>query len=137
MEFQVRTESDLSELISYLNPLLQERPILFMYGDLGAGKTTTVKYIVRHLESEDDVSSPTFSLINEYVYPAGMIYHMDMYRLKSEEEAVDIGIEEYLESGEICIIEWPELLENIVDHNQVIKIVITVEEDGLRVINIE
>lgn len=83
--------------------------ILLLKGNLGAGKTTFSQYLVKELGSDDEVSSPTYSIVNEYNSPKGKIYHFDLYRLKSIEEAFDFGIEEYLENGFLSIIEWPEI----------------------------
>src|SRR5690606_1930704 len=77
-------------------------------GDLGAGKTTLIKEICRYFGVEDTVNSPTFSLVNEYSDRSGSkYYHLDFYRIKNEEEAYDIGAEEYLYSGDYCFVEWP------------------------------
>jgi len=85
--------------------------VWLLKGEMGAGKTTLVKQIVKQLGVEVAVVSPTFSIINQYENPEGLIvYHFDLYRLKSESEAFDIGLEEYLNSGEMCLIEWPEKL---------------------------
>jgi tRNA threonylcarbamoyladenosine biosynthesis protein TsaE len=83
-------------------------------GNLGAGKTTLIETICRHLGSLDPLSSPTFSIINEYDSPNGVLYHMDWYRLKNEEEAIQIGIEDYLFSGHYCFIEWHKQAENLI-----------------------
>ncbi|AUS06792.1 tRNA (adenosine(37)-N6)-threonylcarbamoyltransferase complex ATPase subunit type 1 TsaE [Pseudotamlana carrageenivorans] len=86
------------------------KTILF-YGDMGVGKTTLIKKIVEVLGSEDEVSSPTFSIVNEYNLKDGKLYHFDLYRLKSTEEAYDFGIEDYLDSGCWTLIEWPEKVD--------------------------
>ncbi len=83
-------------------------------GTLGAGKTTLIEEICRQLDSKDSLSSPTFSIINEYDSPNGVLYHMDWYRLKNEEEALQIGIEDYLFSGHYCFIEWHKQAENLI-----------------------
>ena len=83
-------------------------------GNLGAGKTTLIEEICRQLGSQDPLSSPTFSIINEYDSPSGILYHMDWYRLKNEEEAAQIGIEDYLFSGHYCFIEWHKQAENLI-----------------------
>ncbi len=86
-----------------------------LYGDIGAGKTTLVQAIGANLGIEEPISSPTYGLVHEYNYSADNgwqpFYHLDLYRLESIEEALAIGIEEYLESGHYCMIEWPELIE--------------------------
>lgn len=89
-----------------------ESRVLAFEGEIGAGKTTLIKEICRQLSVEDEVSSPTFALINEYQAESGQpVYHADLYRLKEIEEALDIGISSYLDSGEWCLIEWPALIE--------------------------
>lgn len=87
--------------------------IFLLHGDLGAGKTTLVKAIVKKLGGQDIVQSPTFSIVNEYIWPGGVIYHMDLYRLESLAEIFDIGFEEYISSGAYCFIEWPEKAEDL------------------------
>lgn len=83
-------------------------------GALGAGKTTLIEAICRYLGSKDPLSSPTFSIVNEYDSPKGILYHMDWYRLKNEEEAIQIGIEDYLYSGHYCFIEWHKQAEMLI-----------------------
>lgn len=88
------------------------RPVLLIEGEMGAGKTTLIKALCNELEVEDPVSSPTFSLVNEYrTHSNSTVYHFDLYRLNSPEEALDFGVEEYFESGDICLVEWPGVLE--------------------------
>jgi tRNA threonylcarbamoyladenosine biosynthesis protein TsaE len=127
----VSTDLNLMPVINYLVDELKERKIILVTGDLGAGKTTTIKKLVAQLGSKDEVNSPTFSLINEYEYPDGYIYHMDMYRLNDIDEAIEIGIEEYLDSKEICIIEWPELIESLIV-DAAIRVTIKVNDDNSR-----
>jgi tRNA threonylcarbamoyladenosine biosynthesis protein TsaE len=86
---------------------------------MGVGKTTLIKAIVKHLGSNDNVSSPTFSIVNEYSLGTSKIYHFDLYRLDSEEEAYDIGIEEMLYGGGICFIEWPKKIEGLFPENTI------------------
>ncbi len=88
--------------------------IILFNGEMGAGKTTLIKAICKELNVEDEVSSPTYSLVNEYFSPtAGTIYHFDFYRLRQEEEAMDMGVEEYLDSGHLCLLEWAENIRNL------------------------
>ena len=96
------------QLLSSLNS-----KVLLFYGNMGVGKTTLIKSIVKMLGSEDEVSSPTFSIINEYEAKDGIIYHFDLYRIKDIEEAYNFGIEDYLFSNNWVIIEWPDLIKNI------------------------
>ncbi|MCF3110121.1 tRNA (adenosine(37)-N6)-threonylcarbamoyltransferase complex ATPase subunit type 1 TsaE [Niabella sp. CC-SYL272] len=105
----------LNEIIQVAEWLLQEahdKKIIAFYGQMGAGKTTLIYTICQLLQVEDVVSSPTFSIINEYRFtdngqPAS-VYHMDLYRLQDEEEAVRAGVEDCLYSGHFCFVEWPE-----------------------------
>lgn len=90
-----------------------DHTILLIKGEMGSGKTTLIREICRLLEVKDNVASPTFSLVNEYASNRGPIYHFDFYRLKSIEEALDAGLEEYLYSGNLCLLEWPEIVESI------------------------
>ncbi len=98
---------------------------LLFYGSMGVGKTTLIKEICKQLGILDTTSSPTFSLVNEYETLSGeKVFHFDFYRIKSEEEALDIGIEEYFYNNNWCLIEWPENIENLLPIDAVkIKIV--------------
>lgn len=106
----------LAELDAVANDIIinAKSRVLLFYGAMGAGKTTLIKAIAKNLGVDDVTSSPTFSLINEYVTRTGEpIYHFDFYRIESEEEAYGFGAEEYLDSGNWCFIEWPEKVENL------------------------
>ncbi len=110
--------------------------ILLFYGDMGVGKTTLIKEIVKQLGVTETVSSPTFSLVNEYVTDTDVkIYHFDFYRINSEEEALDIGIEEYFYSNNWCLIEWPHKIKNLLPLESV-SITITTNENQLRTIEL-
>lgn len=88
--------------------------VWLFYGEMGAGKTTLIKAICRALGVHSLMTSPTFSIVNEYSGDNGRVfYHFDFYRLKNEEEAYDIGVEEYLDSGRHCFVEWPERVPSI------------------------
>jgi tRNA threonylcarbamoyladenosine biosynthesis protein TsaE len=92
-----------------------KRKVLLFNGEMGVGKTTLIKEIVKQLGVLDNVSSPTFSLVNEYHSTTGeKIYHFDFYRINSEEEAMDMGVEEYFYSKSWCLVEWPNKVENLV-----------------------
>ena len=108
--------------------------VLLFYGEMGVGKTTLIKEIVKQLGSLDNVSSPTFSLVNEYrTINDEIVYHFDFYRINNENEALDIGIEEYFYNDCWCLIEWPEKVKNLVPLNSV-TITITANNDQLRTI---
>lgn len=111
MEFTVAGIDDLQAVVAHLVELTQTYDCFLLKGDLGAGKTTTVRHWMKALGIEESVSSPTFSLINEYRNSSIRIFHMDMYRLNDIEEALNIGIEEYLDDSEaIKVVEWPGLI---------------------------
>ncbi|MEN8186450.1 MAG: tRNA (adenosine(37)-N6)-threonylcarbamoyltransferase complex ATPase subunit type 1 TsaE [Bacteroidota bacterium] len=111
--------------------------ILLFHGEMGSGKTTLIKEIVKQLEVDDVVSSPTFSLVNEYHSRKGeIIYHFDFYRIDHEEEAYDMGIDEYLYSGNLCLIEWPEKVENLLPLESVV-INLSINKDDTRTIQMQ
>tara|TARA_B100001142_G_scaffold319349_1_gene362701 strand:- start:1081 stop:1503 length:423 start_codon:yes stop_codon:yes gene_type:complete len=91
--------------------------IVAIYGEMGVGKTSAVKKWLKSLGSKDLGSSPTFSIVNEYLSPTGVIYHFDFYRLNSLNEAEDIGLDDYFSSGRPCWIEWPENIGNLLPEN--------------------
>ena len=111
--------------------------IVAFYGSMGAGKTTFISALCRHFGVEDDVCSPTFTIVNEYRAADGdSIFHFDFYRIDSLKEAVDIGFEEYLYSGCLCLIEWPEKVEQLLPE-ETLKVTITATGDESRKIEIE
>ena len=111
--------------------------ILLFYGDMGSGKTTLIKEIVKQLGAIDKASSPTFSLVNEYQTKNGeKIYHFDFYRIENENEAYDIGIEEYFYGNTWCLIEWPEKVENLLPLESV-AIHLSINSNNTRTIQIK
>ena len=104
--------------------------VVLMCGEMGAGKTTLIKELLSLMSVIDNVSSPTFSIINEYSTDKGeIIYHMDLYRVEDISELDNIGFFEYLESGKTCLIEWGEIIENLID-SQYNKFTLTIEGDS-------
>lgn len=130
-EFHLASEEDLIKPINWLLENMGDKHIICLEGQLGAGKTALVKRAIKQLGSKDDVSSPTYSIINEYHYPEGKCYHMDLYRLDTIEEALEIGIAEYLFDQNLCFIEWPSLIAPILPPTS-INIKIDVAEDSSR-----
>ena len=111
---------------------IAEHKTLLFRGEMGVGKTTLIKEICNVLGIQDRVSSPTFSLVNEYHTSSNeVVYHFDFYRIINEEEALDMGIEEYLYQNNWCLIEWPENIENLLPLDAV-QIYLSVLEDGQR-----
>ena len=114
----------------------EDKKILAFYGSMGAGKTTFIKAICEVLDTFDIVTSPTFTLVNEYSTSKGeAIYHIDFYRIKKLEEVYDFGIEEYLTGDSYCFLEWPELVEEILP-SETVRIKITVDENEQRTLSI-
>ncbi len=110
--------------------------IMGFYGSLGAGKTTIIKAVCKILGATDLVSSPTFTLVNEYRTRSGEpLYHIDFYRIKEKEEVFDLGIEEYFSGNSYCFLEWPELIEEILPP-ETLRIKITVDNLGERILDI-
>ena len=115
--YDISTLGQLNSVASKLLRLSDSR-IFAMYGDLGVGKTTLVKHMSNHLNVIDEISGPTFSIVNEYLtLDSEKIFHFDCYRLESIQEAVSIGIESYLNSGFYCFVEWPSLLQPMFPKN--------------------
>jgi tRNA threonylcarbamoyladenosine biosynthesis protein TsaE len=105
--------------------------VVLFHGEIGAGKTTFIKALCVALGVKSPTSSPTFSLVNEYEATEGLVYHFDMYRLKSETEALDFGIDDYLFSGNWCFIEWAEKIPNLIPDEHLV-VTLTVVADGKR-----
>ncbi|MBK7213101.1 MAG: tRNA (adenosine(37)-N6)-threonylcarbamoyltransferase complex ATPase subunit type 1 TsaE [Bacteroidales bacterium] len=122
--------TSVNELEKIAGKLLNTYPngrIFAFYGQMGAGKTTFIKAICKQLEVRDTVNSPTFAIVNEYLRNDGSkIHHFDLYRLKSWEELLDIGYEDYFYSGNYCLLEWPEKIEQLLPE-EAIKVSITVD----------
>jgi len=110
--------------------------ILAFYGEMGAGKTTIIKAICKYLGAGEIVSSPTFTIVNEYrTSKYGSLFHIDLYRIRKKEEVFDFGIEEYLSGGSYCFIEWPDLIDEMLPPGT-LKIRITVDVNEQRILDI-
>ncbi len=107
--FDVADESHWLAAWEWLSPKLAERKVIALQGDLGAGKTTFVKTIVKQLGSIDAVTSPTFSIVQEYETPDGVIFHFDLYRMESIEEVLALDFESYLDTARLTFVEWPKI----------------------------
>ncbi len=127
---------DLSEVASAIISSSINKTLLF-YGQMGTGKTTLIKEICKELQVKDTISSPTFSLVNEYQTSKNeKVFHFDFYRIMDEKEALDMGIEEYFYNNDWCLIEWPENIENLLPL-EVVEIHITTLDNGKRNIQLK
>jgi len=132
---KVRSINDLQSVANELVAAFPEQRIFAFYGKMGAGKTTFIQSICKALGSDDNVTSPTFALINEY-YTKEMdsVFHFDFYRIKHLEEAYDLGYEDYIYSGNYCLIEWPEMIASLLPEKRV-EVKIEVGDDDSRTIS--
>ena len=110
-EIRIEDTSCLAAAAEQFVQAMGDRRIFAFYGKMGAGKTTFIKAICEELGVTDAVSSPTFAIVNEYASNMGSIYHFDFYRIKRSSEVLDLGFEDYAYSGNLCLMEWPELIE--------------------------
>ena len=132
--------TELTELDAVANGLLEigkNTPIWLFQGHMGAGKTTLIKSLCKNLSVVTLVHSPTFALVNEYITTdKKIVYHFDFYRINDEMEALDIGVEEYFDSGNFCFIEWPEKIESLWPMEYLL-INLQMEENGTRILTAE
>ena len=113
MNLPVKSLDELKHAAEQLISFGDSEKIFLFYGDMGAGKTTLIKSLCECLGTKEPVTSPTFSIVNEYQGESAKIYHFDFYRLKNQSEALDLGYEEYFYSGNYCFIEWPEKIPDL------------------------
>jgi len=145
MTIQITDINSIGEAAREFVSQIGDRRVFAFYGSMGAGKTTFIKAICETLGVEDVITSPTFAIVNEYTAashprtpapsypPTPTIYHFDFYRIKKLEEVYDMGYEDYFYSGALCLIEWPELIEELLPEDAV-KVSIVEQEDGSRTV---
>ncbi len=126
---------ELKEIAKSMITSISPKKKIAFYGEMGAGKTTLIKEICLHLEVEENTSSPTFAIVNEY-RGTEKIFHFDLYRIKSIEELLGIGIEEYLDSANYMFVEWPELLEPLMDKELWASVYIESDPNQKRIITL-
>lgn len=134
MEITLKSIDKIDEAAREFIEGMGDNTIFAFYGKMGAGKTTFIKAICEALGVQDVINSPTFAIVNEYMAGNGEpIYHFDFYRIKKEQEVLDIGYEDYIYSDCLCLMEWPELIEDLLPEDAV-KVTIEEQEDGSRII---
>lgn len=132
MELKIDTLKDIDRIAEEFIKSIGDNKVLAFYGKMGAGKTTFIKALCKQFNVIDQVTSPTFAIVNDYeTQNNSHIYHFDFYRIKNLEEAYDFGYEDYFYSGNLCLIEWPELVEPILPQNT-LEVTVQVNEDGSR-----
>lgn len=131
IKIKIESLSELPRAAAQILETAKGMRVFLFYADMAMGKTTLIKELCRQLGVEENVSSPTFSIVNEYAASEKKIYHFDFYRLKDEQEAFDLGYEEYFYSGNYCFVEWPEKIENLLPENA-LSICITGNSEGER-----
>ena len=137
MEIKIEKLDNIREAAKQFIDNIGDSTVFAFYGNMGAGKTTFVKAVCEELGVDDVITSPTFSIVNEYrsEQTGELIYHFDFYRVKKIEEVYDMGFEDYFYSGALCFIEWPELCEEVLPDDTV-KVSINEEPDGSRTITL-
>jgi tRNA threonylcarbamoyladenosine biosynthesis protein TsaE len=136
MEIIIKNKRQLHSAVKKLLDQTKGKRIYAFYGAMGAGKTTIIKALCEFLDAADLVSSPTFTLVNEYRTTGGeSLYHIDFYRIKKHDEVFDFGIEEYLTGEKYCFMEWPELVEDILPEGTV-RVRISVGENEERTLSV-
>ena len=137
-EITIQSTADLDRAAREFIALMGDETVYAFYGEMGAGKTTFINALCRALGVEDDATgSPSFAIINEYRSDttAELIYHFDLYRLESIDDALEIGVEDYFDSGALCLLEWPERIDDILPDDTV-KVSIKINNDGSRTLSI-
>ena len=135
MNIRIESLEKISEAAREFVSQMGDARVFAFYGQMGAGKTTFIKAVCEELGVADTITSPTFAIVNEYTAALGPIYHFDFYRIKKLEEVYDMGYEDYFYSGALCLIEWPELIEELLPEDAV-RVTIEEEADGTRIIEL-
>ena len=135
MEIQITSLDQIAQAAREFVAAIGDRRVFAFYGPMGAGKTTFIKAVCEQLGVVDQVTSPTFAIVNVYEAPSTTVNHFDFYRIKRLEEACDMGCEEYFYSGDLCFIEWPELIDDILPDDTV-RVTITIHPDGHRTVTL-
>lgn len=136
MKWKVNSLAELKQVANEFLDVVGDRKLFALYGAMGVGKTTFVKAVAEALGVEDDVTSPTFAIVNEYLLKNGSsIYHFDFYRIKESSEVLDFGYDEYIYSGNRCFMEWPEMIDDLLP-DDVINCYFTENSDGTREIEV-
>ena len=138
-KIEIKGVADLERAAREFVKLMGDDTVYAFYGEMGAGKTTFISALCRALGVDEDLAnSPSFSIINEYRSDttAELIYHFDLYRLENVDEALEIGVEDYFDSGALCLLEWPERIEPLLPDDTV-KVNITVNDDDTRTLTIQ
>jgi len=134
-EIRFNSLADLPQLAGQLIKLAGKKKIFLFEAPMGAGKTTIIKAVCKELGATEHVTSPTFSIVNEYLGKDGPLYHFDFYRLKNEQEAYDLGYEEYFYSGNYCFVEWPQKITSLLP-GDAFTIHIEIDKDQSRLLKI-
>ena len=136
MKIKINSIADIKTAAQEFINNINGSTVFAFYGSMGAGKTTFIKAVCECLGVDDMITSPTFAIVNEYHADndSKVIYHFDFYRIKKLEEVYDMGYEDYFYSGNLCLLEWPELIEDILPENAV-KVHIEEQPDGTRIVS--
>lgn len=139
MQIEIKTPEEIGAAAEEFIAAVGDRNIFAFYGEMGVGKTTFISEVCRRLGVEEPANSPSFSIANEYqAEPSGRrIFHFDFYRLESPQEAYDIGVEEYFLSGDLCLIEWPEMIGDILPEEAVRVNITSDHTTGVRTITFD
>ena len=136
LEIKIKSLDGIADAARQFIDAMGENKVFAMFGPMGVGKTTFVKAVCEILGVEDTITSPTFAIVNEYRTNTGdQIFHFDFYRIRKMEEVYDMGYEDYVYSGAVCFLEWPELIEELLPEDAV-RVTLSEEEDGTRTITL-